>query len=98
VKNTAVLLLLAIAVEGVASEVGAYNPQNADKASKTLAVAIADTGASSRWALQPQSYTMARKADVREFEMHVEGLNDRIDQELEAIFSKKLDALLLANE
>jgi len=92
-KNTVIALLLAVAVDGYASEVGAPNPQLASSATANLAVAIAETGASTSWATQP-SKTLATKNQLKEFEMHVEGIDVKLNQELDAAISRKLEVLL----
>lgn len=93
----ALLLLLAVSLDGVASEVGAPNPQLANSATANLAVAIAETGASTSWAAQPTD-KKASKREIKEFEMRVEGLGDKLNQELESAISQKLDSLLSLEE
>ena len=90
----AMLLLLAVSLNGVASEVGAPYPQLASTATSDLAVAIAETGASTSWATQPNSLKASLK-ETKEFEMRVEGLDVKMNQDLEALISQKLDSLLV---
>lgn len=97
-RSLIVCLLLATAVDGVASDVGASNPKIDNRSDNSLTLAIADTGAGSRWAPQPFDNELARKAQVKEFEMFAEGLSDKIDRELNAIFSRKLQSILLATD
>ncbi len=88
----ALLLLLAVSLNGVASEVGAPSPQLADTTTR-LAVAIADTGTSTRWANQLDT-KMASTRETNEFEMRAGRLGVRLHQELDAVIADKLDALI----
>lgn len=91
--NKVLLLLLAVSLNGVASEeVGAPYPQLANSAHSGLAVAVAETGASTRWAAQPS--VEQSKTEAKEFEIRVEGLDVKLNQELDTMISHKLDSLL----
>lgn len=93
-KKATIVLLAAIAADGVfASEVGAPYPQLASSATANLAVAIAETGASSSWATQP-SEQLASDKQTEEFDRNVEGINAKMNQQLDALISHKIDALL----
>ncbi len=93
--NKVLLLLLAVSLNGVASEeVGAPYPQLATSAHSGLAVAaVAETGASKSWAAQPTVET-SKKIEAKEFEMRVEGFDVKLNQELDKMISHKLDSLL----
>ncbi len=93
----ALLLLLAVGVEGVAGEVGASNPQVVNTASTQLAAAIVDTGASKHWTAQPTEHK-ATERKTNAFEMRVEGFDSKVNMELEALISKKIQSEIAENE
>lgn len=89
----ALLLLLAVSVEGIASGVGASNPQVVNTAPTKLAAAIVDTGASNRWSAQPTAHK-ASKREIKKFEIRVEGFDAKVNQELNTLISRKIETLL----
>ena len=93
-KTLALAFLTAIASSGVvASEVGASYPQLAGGNATNVAVAIAETGASTSWATKPFE-NMATAKQTRELNDRVEGINAQMNIELEALIAEKLEQSL----
>ena len=93
-KKFAALALFALASNSVlAGEVGAPYPQAVSIAPTNVAIAVAETGASSSWATQSfEDFATGNQID--ELNKHVESLNVKMQKELEASIAEKLEEIV----
>ena len=93
----ALLLLTAMGVAGLSSGVGASSPQSLIVANTQLAAVNVDTGASNYWTART-THNVASKREIKKFELRVEGIDTKMDDELDALISQKIDDLLEADQ
>lgn len=92
-RNLLFVTALVAASNGVvAGEVGAPYPQLAGSAATSIAAAIAETGASTRWATTPSHST--EKMVNKELQMHVNKLNSKLADKINAAVEKNIEASL----
>lgn len=89
----AILALFAVAaIQGAyANEVSASNPET--EATTQWVVAAWDAGASKSWAFDPTDSIASHKT-MQEFETRVTSLNTHVNQHLDNLLERKLNALL----
>lgn len=93
-KQLVLVLLVALAANGaLAGEVGALNPQLATVNFTTLDVAIAETGTSTGWAIEPFN-SMATAHQVADLKNRVELINSTVNSDLEAAIELLLEQSL----